>query len=224
MNNKRTRHGWIGTILAILIVLLSSATVAMPLQGSSPFGKAVPSQRAFQVSVDQSVLETPLLGDIDQDGDRDQDDARRLLQLLVMPVSPEIPTIAMVSDVNADGVINNLDAILILGIVNGQVAPPPDQTRATVIDNSDGTVTVAGGTGAVSPGSPVQLTNVTNGTTTSVTAGTDGRFSAVITGVSGNTILIDVSDGLAKTTVTVGDTFPFILNVSRLDDPTQRLQ
>jgi hypothetical protein len=165
--------------------------------------------------------------------------------------------------VNADGVINNLDADLIR-----TGAALPNNTLISVTDKGTGTRTVVGGAGAV-PGSTVHLTLA--GTTVSPTVAPDGRFSVELTAGSGDKIIIDVGQP-ARVAFVVGDadgdglsaveeasrgtdparpdtdndrfpdgfevaagsdplddaevllTFPFFVDFSRLDDPTQRLQ
>ena len=205
-----------------------------------------------------------LIGDIDADGDRDANDANLLIEVLVgLKSLSEAVNFGTAGDVNADGVINNLDADLIR-----TGAALPNNTLISVTDNGTGTVTVVGGAGAV-PGSTVHLTLA--GTTISPTVAPDGSFSVELTAGSGDKILIDVGQ-LARVAFVVGDTdgdglrdaeevsqgtdpanpdtdndgfpdgfevaagsdpldadevlltFPFFLDFSQLDDPTQRLQ
>jgi hypothetical protein len=205
-----------------------------------------------------------LLGDIDADGDRDANDANLLIEVLVgLKSLSEAVNFGAAGDMNADGVINNLDADLIR-----TGAALPNNTLISVTDKDDGTVTVAGGAGAV-PGSTVHLTHA--GTTVSPTVAPDGSFRVALTAGSGDKIIIAVG-GPAKVAFVVGDsdgdglsdaeeasrgtdpanpdtdndrfpdgfevaagsdpldddegllTFPFFLDFSQLDDPTQRLQ
>jgi hypothetical protein len=204
-----------------------------------------------------------LLGDIDADGDRDANDANLLIEVLVgLKSLSEAVNFGAAGDVNADGVINNLDADLIR-----TGAALPNNTLISVTDNGTGTVTVVGGAGAV-PGSTVHLTLA--GTTVSPTVAPDGSFSVELSAGLGDKIIIDVGtaarvafvvgdsdgDGLSDTAeasrgtdparpdtdndrfsdgfeVAAGSdplnaddgslAFPFFLDFSRLDDPTQRL-
>jgi hypothetical protein len=58
------------------------------------------------------------LGDIDGDGDLDADDARLILEVLVgarVPDTPPAIHFTAAGDVNDDGIINNLDAVLLQG-------------------------------------------------------------------------------------------------------------
>ena len=98
--------------------------------------------------------------------------------------------------------------------------------RLTAGNNSDGTVTIAGASDAVPPGSVVQVTNATRGIPGSVPTATDhGSFvSNPIAAAPGDTLIIDTNGGTISFVVTVGDTFPFVLDVSRLDDPSQHLR
>jgi hypothetical protein len=211
------------------------------------------------------ALECPVLvGDIDGDGDRDANDAKLLMEVLVgLRSLSEAVNFGAAGDVNADGVINNLDADLIR---TGTALP--NNTLISVTGKGTDTVTVVGSAGAV-PGSTVHLTLA--GTTVSPTVAPDGSFSVELTAGSGDKIIIDVGQP-ARVAFVVGDadgdglsaveeasrgtdptrpdtdndrfpdgfevaagsdpldddavllTFPFFLDFSRLDDPTQRLQ
>jgi hypothetical protein len=167
-----------------------------------------------------------LLGDINGNGRLDADDAQLILAVLVGLNPPTAVNFAASGDVNADDRINNLDSILILAIAEEQLPPPPDQTRITVVDSGGGTVIVAGATGTVPSGSSVNLTNATSGISSSVAVvADDGSFvSAPIVASLNDRIIIDVNGSPARIAVTVGNTFPFILDVSRLDDASQRIQ
>jgi Bacterial Ig-like domain (group 1) len=170
-----------------------------------------------------------ITGDVDGNGNRNADDAQLILEVLVGARAPDIPpaiNFTAAGDVNADEVINNLDSILILGEVAGRIDPLPDNTRITVTNNNDGTVTVAGAAGAVPSGSSVNLTNATSGTSSSVPAAADdGSFvSAPIVASPEDRIIVDVNGSPARIAVTVGGTLPLIPDVSRLDDGSQRIQ
>jgi hypothetical protein len=163
-----------------------------------------------------------LLGDVNGNGSLDLDDARLILEVLVGLNPPQAIHFTTAGDVNADGSINNLDSIVLVALVAEEIPPLPDSTRITVVNNGNDTVTVAGAPGAVLPSSIVNVT-VGDGTPLSVTASDNGSFrTPPVPATQGAKILID-NDGPARIAVTAGDTFAFILDASRLDDPTQRL-
>jgi hypothetical protein len=148
------------------------------------------------------------MGDVNGDGNLDIADARIVLEVLVGLLRPvDVPNFGATADVNADDVINNLDAAIIAGIAAEQIPPLPRKILTTVTDNNTGTVTVAGSAGAVPPGSTVTLTNVTSGTSSIVTtAAADGSFSAEATAAVGDKITIGVGSGPAAIAFVVGDT------------------
>jgi hypothetical protein len=94
----------------------------------------------------------------------------------------------------------------------------------TVVANGDGTVSIAGAAAAVPPGSVVQIRNATRGIPGAAPPAADnGSFiSNPIAAAPGDTLIIDVNGVATSFVVTVGDTFPFVLDASRLDDPSQR--
>ena len=100
----------------------------------------------------------------------------------------------------------------------------PDNTRITVTNNNDGTVTVAGAAGAVPSGSSVNLTNATSGPSSSVpVVADDGSFvSAPIVASPDDRIIIDVNGSPPRIAVTVSGTFLFILDVSRQRGKSRR--
>jgi hypothetical protein len=156
-----------------------------------------------------------LLGDIDADGDRDANDTNLLIEVLVgLKSLPEAINFGAAGDVNADSVLNNLDADLIR---SGVLLP--NNTLISVTDEGDGTVTVSGGAGAV-PGSTVHLTFA--GTTVSPTVAPAGSFSVELTASSGDKIILDVGQP-ARVAFVVGDTDGDGLSddkeVSRRTDP-----
>src|SRR5204863_4996790 len=109
---------------------------------------------------------------------------------------------AFAGDVNADGVIDNRDSILILAIAAGRILPPPDPSRMQAGDNGDGGVIVTGSAGAVPPSSTVTLLNTTNGATATVLAASDGSFVATtVAGVAGDTIVVDVNGSPARAAI-----------------------
>jgi len=157
-----------------------------------------------------------LTGDIDGDHQITATDARLILEVLVRLTTADVPPAMNFSasgDVNADDVINNLDAVLLLGVLGGKIPPLPDNTRISATDNGNGNATVAGTAGAVPPGSRVRLTNATSGATVlSAPAGTGGRFSATIAAALGDRITVAVVDaagnpGPARLAITVQKMF-----------------
>jgi hypothetical protein len=104
---------------------------------------------------------------------------------------------------NADGVIDNRDASLILAIAVGRILPPPDLRRLQARENGNATATVTGRAGAVPPGSTVTLLNTTHGATASVIAASDGSFGSTLAGVGGDTIVIDINGGPARTAIKI---------------------
>jgi hypothetical protein len=111
---------------------------------------------------------------------------------------------ASAGDVNADGVIDNRDSILILAIAAGRILPPPASSHIQALDNGAGGVVVTGSAGAVPASSTVNLLNTTNGATNSVLAASDGSFAGTtLTGVAGDTIVVDVNGSPAGAAIVV---------------------
>ena len=162
---------------------------------------SVPGQWVFQV--DTSVISPPvLLGDINNDKVISAVDARLVLEALV-GLLPAIH-FAPAGDVNADGVIDNRDSILILAIAAGRILPPPAPGRMQALDNGAGGVVVTGSAGAVPASSTVNLLNTTNGATASVLAASDGSFKGTtLAGVAGDTIVVDVNGSPARAAIVV---------------------
>jgi hypothetical protein len=161
---------------------------------------SVPGQWVFQVNT--SVVSSPpvLLGDINNDNVLNAVDARLGLEALVG--LPPAVHFASAGDVNADGVIDNRDSIVILAIAAGRIPPPPDPSRMQALDNGAGGVVVTGSTGAVPASSTVNLLNTTNGATTSVPAASDGSFGGTtLAGVAGDTIVVDVNGSPARAAI-----------------------
>ena len=148
------------------------------------------------------------IGDVNGDGDVDAEDARLILEVLVGVLSlEEAPHFGATADVNADHIINNLDAAIIAGISAEQIPPLPDSTRTNVTDRGTGSVTVTGSAGAVPSESTVHLTNVTSGASPIVAAANpDGSFSVILTATVGDKIVISVDGGPAQIALVVGDT------------------
>ena len=161
---------------------------------------SVPGQWVFQVNT-SAVLPPPvLLGDINNDHVVNAVDARLLLGALVG--LPPAVHFAPAGDVNADGIIDNRDSIVILAVAAGRLPPPPDPSRMQALDNGNGSVIVTGSTGAVPASSTVNLRNTTNGATTSVRAASDGSFGGTtLAGVAGDTIVVDVNGSPARTAI-----------------------
>ena len=158
---------------------------------------SVPGQWVFQVNT--NVVSSPpvLIGDINNDNVINAVDARLGLEALVG--LPPAVHFASAGDVNADGVIDNRDSIVILAIAAGRIPPPPDPSRMQALDNGAGGVVVTGSAGAVPASSTVNLLNTTNGATNSVLAASDGSFEGTtLTGVAGDTIVIDVNGSPAR--------------------------
>ena len=161
---------------------------------------SVPGQWVFQVNT--SVVSSPpvLIGDINNDNVINAVDARLGLEALVG--LPPAVHFASAGDVNADGVIDNRDSIVILAIAAGRIPPPPEPSRMQALDNGAGGVVVTGSTGAVPASSTVNLLNTTNGATNSVLAASDGSFKGTtLAGVAGDTIVIDVNGSPARTAI-----------------------
>jgi hypothetical protein len=148
------------------------------------------------------------VGDVNDDGNLDLADVKVVLEVLVGLLHPvDVPNFGATADVNADDIINNLDAAIIAGIVAQQIPPLPSKILTTVTDNSNGTVTVAGSAGAVPPGSTVTLINITSGASSIVTAAAaDGSFRADVTAAVGDKITIGIGSGPAAIALVVGDT------------------
>ena len=160
----------------------------------------VPGRWVFQVNA--NVVSSPpmLIGDINNDNVLNAVDARLTLEALVG--LPPAVHFASAGDVNADGVIDNRDSILILAIAAGRILPPPDSGRMQALDNGAGGVVVTGSTGAVPASSTVNLLNTTNGATNSVVAASDGSFKGTtLAGVAGDTIVVDVNGSPARAAI-----------------------
>jgi hypothetical protein len=164
---------------------------------------SVPGQWVFQVNTSVVLPPPVLLGDINNDNVVNAVDARLLLGALV-GLPPAIH-FAPAGDVNADGIIDNRDSIVILAVAAGRIPPPPDPRRLQAFDNGDGGVIVTGSAGAVPASSTVNLRNTTNGATTSVLAASDGSFGGTtgttLAGVAGDTIVVDVNGSPARTAI-----------------------
>jgi nidogen-like/dockerin type I repeat protein len=163
---------------------------------------SVPGQWVFQVNM--NVVSSPpvLLGDINNDNVINALDARLVLEALVG--LPPALHFASAGDVNADGIIDNRDSILILAIAAGRIPSPPDPSRMQALDNGSGGVVITGSAGAVPASSTVNLLNTTNGATTSVLAASDGSFvGTALTGVAGDTIVVDVNGSPARAAIVV---------------------
>jgi hypothetical protein len=165
------------------------------------------TQTSNRVTKDWS---TPIhqVGDVNDDGNLDLADVKLVLEVLVGLLRPvDVPNFGATADVNADDIINNLDAAIIAGIVAQQIPPLPSKILTTVTDNSNGTVTVAGSAGAIPPGSSVTLINITSGASSIVTAAAaDGSFRADVTAAVGDKITISIGSGPAAIALVVGDT------------------
>ena len=161
---------------------------------------SVPGQWVFQVNT-SAVLPPPmLLGDINNDHVISAVDARLALEALV-GLPPAIH-FASAGDVDADGIIDNRDSIVILAVAAGRIPPPPDPSRMQALDNSAGGVIVTGSAGAVPASSTVNLLNTTNGATSSVRAASDGSFGGTtLAGVAGDTIVVNVNGSPARTAI-----------------------
>jgi len=141
-----------------------------------------------------------LLGDINNDHVISAVDAKLALEALV-GLPPAIH-FASAGDVDADGIIDNRDSIVILAVAAGRIPPPPDPSCMQALDNSAGGVIVTGSAGAVPASSTVNLLNTTNGATTSVLAASDGSFGGTtLAGVAGDTIVVDVNGSPARTAI-----------------------
>jgi len=160
---------------------------------------SVPGQWVFQVNT--SVIPPPvLIGDINNDNVINAVDARLVLEALV-ELPPAIH-FASAGDVNADGIIDNRDSIVLLAVAAGRIPPPADPSRMQAFDNGNGGVIVTGSAGAVPASSTVNLLNTTNGATTSVLAASDGSFGGTtLAGVAGDTIVVDVNGSPARTAI-----------------------
>jgi nidogen-like len=161
---------------------------------------SVPGQWVFQVNT-SAVLPPPmLLGDINNDHVISAVDAKLALEALV-GLPPAIH-FASAGDVDADGIIDNRDSIVILAVAAGRIPPPPDPSRMQALDNSAGGVIVTGSAGAVPASSTVNLLNTTNGATSSVRAASDGSFGGTtLAGVAGDTIVVNVNGSPARTAI-----------------------
>jgi alpha-tectorin len=162
---------------------------------------SVPGQWVFQV--DTSVISPPvLIGDINNDKVLSAVDARLVLAALV-GLPPAIH-FAPAGDVNADGVIDNRDSIVILAVAAGRIPPPPDPSRMQALEDGAGGVIVTGSAGAVPASSTVNLLNTTNGATASVLAASDGSFGGTtLAGVAGDTVVVDVNGSPARAAIFV---------------------
>ena len=163
---------------------------------------SVPGQWVFQVNT--NVVSSPpvLIGDMNNDNILNAVDARLVLEALVG--LPPAVHFASAGDVNADGVIDNRDSILILAIAAGRILPPPAPSHIQALDNGAGGVVVTGSAGAVPASSTVNLLNTTNGATNSVLAASDGSFAGTtLTGVAGDTIVVDVNGSPARAAIVV---------------------
>jgi hypothetical protein len=162
----------------------------------------VPGRWVFQVNT--NVVSSPpvLIGGINNDNVLNAVDARLVLEALV-GLPPAIH-FASAGDVNADGLIDNRDSIVILAIAAGRIPPPPDSGRMQAFDNGAGGVVVTGSVDAVPASSTVNLLNTTNGATTSVLAASDGSFAGTaLTGVAGDMIVVDVNGSPARAAIVV---------------------
>lgn len=141
-----------------------------------------------------------LVGDIDADGDRDSRDAELILEVLVGLEPVTAINFLIAGDMNADEMISNLDSVLIVGVVEKEIPPPPDNTRIDLTPGSAGEVLITGQPGAVPAKSTVNLTNVTNTSVppVSVSADKKGGFSGSIEAAPGDKIVIDVNGSPAR--------------------------
>jgi Nidogen-like/Dockerin type I domain len=161
---------------------------------------SVPGQWVFQVNTSVVLPPPVLLGDINNDHIVNAVDARLALEALV-GLPPAIH-FASAGDVDADGIINNRDSLVVLAVAAGRIPPPPDPSRMQAFDNGNGGVIVTGSAGAVPASSTVNLRNTTNDTTTSVRAASDGSFGGTtLAGVAGDTIVVDVNGSPARTAI-----------------------
>ena len=140
---------------------------------------------------------SPLIGDIDANGDLDTVDAGLVLEVLVGRNPPVAINFSCSGDMNADGFIDNRDSSLILAVAARRVLPPPEPSRIQAFDTGEGIV-VTGIPNAVLPNSTVNLRNTTNDATASVIAANDGSFrrelDVGLDGVVVDTIVVDISD------------------------------
>ena len=146
-----------------------------------------------------------IIGDVDASDARDAMDASVLLEALVGVNPPDAIHVSAAGDVNADGIIDNRDSILILAIVAGRILLPPNPNSITATALATGaSINITGSVDPTRANRTVNLRNTANNATTFATADTQGSFTTVtLPGVAGNTIVADIDGSPARAAILV---------------------
>ena len=144
-----------------------------------------------------------IIGDVDASDARDAVDASVLLEALVGVNPPDAIHVSAAGDVNADGIIDNRDSILILAIVAGRILPPPNPDSITATAATGAGININGSVDPTRSNRTVNLRNTANNATTSVPADAMGIFGGQLAGVAGNTIVADIDGSPARAAILV---------------------